>query len=177
MAVPAHDRRPPNGIRQADAEAAQVEMTAEFTLPDWLSLIFFSFFLILAWLRPLEWKRRLNATGLGAAGIALLALLPFRAILPLILIPLAYWQTGQFTAPINERMQKALAAIDRKIFGAFRGVSLPPRIRRWLLIYLECAYLLVYLMVPSGLAVLYFAGAIEHSTEFWTVVLPPAYTC
>jgi len=152
-------------------------MTAGFSFPDWLSLFFFSFFLVLAWLRPLEWSRRVHATALGVAGIALLALFPFRSILPLILIPIAYWQTGQFTAPVNKSVQRWLAEFDRRIFTAWRGISLPAWLRRGLMVYLECAYLLVYLMVPSGLAVLYFAGAIGHVSEFWTVILPPAYFC
>ena len=125
-------------------------MSAEFGFPGWLSLFFFSFFAVLAWVRPLDWKHRLIATLMGVVAIGLLfavessrSLATVRQLLPLLLMPMAYWQTGQFTAPINERMQKALSAIDRKIFGAFRGVSLPPRIRSWLLIYLECAYLLV----------------------------------
>jgi membrane-associated phospholipid phosphatase len=147
-------------------------------------LCFFSFFLLLAWLRRLEWMRRVKVTVLGGAAIGLLSLLllvkenqfvSLQRILPVILLPMAYWQTGQFMAPVNRRLQQMLAAIDRKILRAFEDISFSARLRRWLMMYLEAAYLLVYPMVPSGLVVLYFAGAIDHASEFWTVVLPPAY--
>jgi membrane-associated phospholipid phosphatase len=121
---------------------------------------------------------------LGLAGLALLSVLliagegeflTFRRVLPLILIPMAYWQTGQFTGPLNQGLQVRLASIDERILHAFGGISLPARVRHWLTVYLETAYLFVYPMVPSGLAVLYFGGALERINEFWTVVLPPAY--
>jgi membrane-associated phospholipid phosphatase len=161
-------------------------MSAEFGLPEWVSLFFFSFFSILAWLRPLDWKSRLNATWLGAVAIMLLVVtslnivrevVTLRPILPLLLMPMAYWQTGQFTAPLNDRLQTALAAMDRRILAPFEGFSLPSWLERPVHVYLEFAYLLVYPMVPSALTVLYLAGAGEHAGEFWTVVLPPAYLC
>ena len=159
-------------------------MSAEFGFPGWLSLFFFSFFAVLAWLRPLDWKHRLIATLMGVVAIGLLfavensrGLATLRQLLPLLLIPMAYWQTGLFTAPLNERLQRALAAMDRRILSAFKGFSLPAWLERPVHIYLEFAYLLVYPMVPSALAVLYAGGAGEHAGEFWTVVLPPAYAC
>jgi hypothetical protein len=160
-------------------------MSTEFSAHEWLSLFFFSFFLVLAWLRRLDWPQRLKVTALGVVPLALLALLPqvgwhaatFRQLLPLILMPMAYWQTAHFSAPLNEGLQRTLAATDDRIFSAFRGFSLPAGFSRLIHIYLECAYLMVYPMVPSGLAVLYFAGLMERAGEFWTVVLPPAYLC
>jgi hypothetical protein len=160
-------------------------MTVQFDAHEWLSLFFFSFFVLLAWLRPLDWRHRLNATVLGVFPLALIVLLPqagpqattFRQLLPLLLIPMAYWLTAQFTAPINEGLQRTLAAIDDRIFSALEGFSLPNWLKRVTHAYFEFAYLLVYPMVPSGLAVLYFAGVLEQAGEFWTVVLPPAYLC
>jgi membrane-associated phospholipid phosphatase len=155
----------------------------QFGFPEWLSLCFFSFFLLLAWLRPLERMRRLKVTLLGGAAIGMLSLVlvkesefvSFQRILPLILIPMAYWQTAQFIAPVNRKLQQMLAEIDRRILCVFDDISLSARLRRWLMVYLEVSYLLVYPMVPSGLAVLYFVGAIDRASEFWTVVLSPVY--
>lgn len=160
-------------------------MRAGLAAYEWLSLFFFSFFLVLAWLRPLDWRHRLNVTVLGVVPLVVLALVPrfaqqaepFRKFLPLILIPMAYWQTAHFTASVNEGLQRTLAAIDDRIFAALDGFSLPPWLKSLSHTYLEFAYLLVYPLVPSGLAVLYFAGAIERVGQFWTVVLPPAYFC
>ena len=160
-------------------------MTAEFGRPEWLSLAFFLFFCGLAWLRPLEPKRRLNVTALGVSGIALLIAplamgsvdLTLQRVLPLALIPLAYWQTGQFSAPVHQRLQAALAAVDQRIFDAFKDTGLAKSRLLRLDFVFELAYLFVYPMVPSGLAVLYFAGAIDRADEFWKVVLPAAYVC
>jgi hypothetical protein len=161
-------------------------MRAEFGFPGWLSLFFFSFFMVLAWLRPIEWKRRLAVTALGAVAVVLVSLpllaandaFPgFGRVLPLLLMPMAYWQTGLFMAPLNETLQRTLASIDRRILSAFENIHVPPGLEHRLRIYFECAYLLVYPMVPSGLFVLYAAGFFERAVEFWTVVLPPAYLC
>jgi membrane-associated phospholipid phosphatase len=159
-------------------------MRAQFDFPELLSLCFFSFFVLLAWARPLEWMRRLKVTALGGAAVGMLFLpsslsepqfVYLRTAPPLILIPMAYWQTAYFTTPVNRDLQQMLAGIDDWIFGAFESVSVSHRFRRWLMVYLEAAYLLVYPMVPSGLALLYFVGAIDRASEFWTVALPPAY--
>src|SRR5262245_43414281 len=120
-------------------------MNVVFGPPEWISLIFFLFFSGLAWVRPLDWERRLKIMGLGAAGIALLLLpLPFgryghafQRFAPLALMPLAYWQTGQFSAPINERFQAILAAIDRKILVALEKTGLAVRNPRRLNAFFE----------------------------------------
>jgi hypothetical protein len=151
-------------------------MTVEFGFPQWLSLLFFLSFSLLAWVRRLEWKRRVNITALGAVAIALIWLNAFRSILPLLLIPMAYWQTGQFTSPINQTLQVALARIDNTVSRIVEG-SIPNRVRRVLQICGEYAYIFCYPMVPSAVAVLYFAHALDRVNEFWSVVLPPAYLC
>jgi hypothetical protein len=160
-------------------------MRDEFGVTEWLSLVFFSFFVILAWIHRLEWRRRVSVTLLGAVAVVSLLLLleidaaapAFRQILPLILIPMAYWQTGLFTAPINERLQRMLVASDRKILAVFDGISISSWLKRWFQIYFESAYILVYPMVPSALVVLYLGGFLDRAPEFWSVVIPPAYLC
>jgi membrane-associated phospholipid phosphatase len=150
-----------------------------------LSLTFFVFFCGLAWLRPLEPTRRLKVTALGVLGIVLLIVplaldragLMLQRAVPVALIPLAYWQTGLFSAPLHHRLQTALAGIDDKILQALKDSGLPQSQLLKFDFVFELAYLCVYPMVPSGLAVLYFAGAIDRANEFWSVVLPAAYVC
>jgi PAP2 superfamily len=151
-------------------------MTVELGFPEWLSVLFFTFFSLLAWVRPVEWRRRVNVTALGLGGVALILLGAFRSILPLLLIPMAYWQTGQFTPPINQSLQIALARIDQMVWRMVDR-SVPIRIRRGLQIYGEYAYIFCYPMVPSAVVVIYFAHAMDRVNEFWSVVLPPAYLC
>lgn len=161
-------------------------MTTELGRPEYLSLIFFTFFSILAWLRPLRPANRRNATLLGVAAIGLLVLPALTStrhtetyfqFLPLLLMPMAYWQTGHFHAPINERFQRALIATDKRFLKTFEGLTVPDWLEKPAHAYLEFAYLLVYPMVPSAVAVLYFAGMMDQAETFWTVVLPPAYAC
>lgn len=61
-------------------------MTASLGFPDWLSLAFFLFFMLVAWLRPIRWRPRLTATALGLAGLALLMVVDaadlYRVVLP-----------------------------------------------------------------------------------------------
>jgi hypothetical protein len=161
------------------------QMTTKFALPEWLNLAFFSFFLVLAWVRPLERNRRMNVTALAAVAIASLLLLlfdlrpfaGFRQGLPLVLIPMAYWQTGQFTGPIHRKLQARLTEVDHKLLSVFEPFDFSRGFLRWLRIYTESAYILVYPMVPSAVAVLFFVDAADRMTEFWSVVLPPAYIC
>src|SRR5262249_30829018 len=136
-------------------------------------------------LRPMQPRQRVNVIVFGIIGISLVLLLflpgirevnTFRRVLPLILIPMAYWQTGQFKPPLNQKLQAMLVRFDQKVLPMLeRGI--PRRIRRWIHVYGEYAYILCYPMVPSGIAVLYAAGAADQIEEFWSVVLPPAYLC
>lgn len=140
---------------------------------EWLTLAFYATFAALAWKRPLPSRRRRMITACAAAGLALMALFEstfIRNWLPLGFIPLAYWQTGYFVLPVNQRFQAKLQSFDRKFLRAIgKGPALA--------FCLELAYLLVYPLVPIGLAALYLSGMGRYAEEFWNVVIPPAYLC
>jgi membrane-associated phospholipid phosphatase len=140
---------------------------------EWLTFVFFLTFVVIAWTRPLPARRRTMITVNAAAGIAALWLLQstrLRNWLPLGFIPLAYWQTGYFVLPINQKLQSKLQSFDQRFL---RSLQLGPTVNFWL----ELAYLLVYPLVPAGLIALYAAGMGHVAEEFWNVVLPPAYMC
>src|SRR5690349_4304766 len=97
------------------------------TATEWLSAGFFSFFTALAWMRSLAAIPRLKITTLGVVGVGLVVFVAwrsqsdhlaavFRNCLPLILLPMAYWQTGQFRGRWNLSFQKKLEAMDANIF-------------------------------------------------------------
>src|SRR5438094_6896519 len=140
-------------------------------LYEWVSLIFYASFALLAWTRKLSGRRRALVTGIAIAGIAGILRLRSTAArdwLPLVFIPLAYWQTGQFLLPLNHWLQAKLEAFDRKYL---RRAS-PPFM--WLL---ELSYLFCYPLVPLGLVALYVSGRCGFAEEFWNVVLPAVYAC
>ncbi|MBI4472614.1 MAG: phosphatase PAP2 family protein [Acidobacteria bacterium] len=148
---------------------------------EWIGVGFFLAYVVLAWTRRLDARRRTTATAFGIVGAASLLLASFesgaaRDWLPALLLPVAYWQTGQFARPIHQALQNRLWQFDQKILqrlAALRGSS----ILHWTKSALELAYLLCYPFVPCGFAVLYLSGFREHSTQFWNVVLPAAYAC
>jgi membrane-associated phospholipid phosphatase len=86
----------------------------------------------------------------------------------LIFIPFAYFQTGQFVRPLNKNFQSLLERIDQKIAFPLPGP---------IMLVLELAYLFCYPLVPAGLIALHLTGMGDFGTEFWNVVLPPAYAC
>jgi hypothetical protein len=138
---------------------------------EWLTVAYLVLFGVLAWMRPLPGRRRAVITAIAIAGTAAIAFLRSTALrdwLPLVFIPLAYFQTGQFVLPIHEKFQSMLESWDRNWV-----VALP----RPLMFVFEVGYLSCYPLVPAGLAALYLSGMSQFAAEFWNVVLPPAYLC
>src|SRR5438046_10229183 len=73
---------------------------------EWITLGYYLVFAGLGWRRTLPWRRRAAVTGIaivGWAGIGITVVLEsiVRDWLPVLLIPLAYWQAGQFVLPLN----------------------------------------------------------------------------
>src|ERR1051326_3684425 len=104
----------------------------------------------------------------GIGGIILVRHTAFRNWLPVALMPMAYWQTGQFTKPIHQAFQSMLESFDR------RYLRLGQTRYMWLL---EMGYLFCYPFVPLGLVCLYLTGFSRFAEQFWNVVIPPAYAC
>src|SRR5437867_12428834 len=113
-------------------------------LYEWISLVFYAAFAVLAWLRPLSLRRRSLVTAIAVAGIAGIFRLRSTAArdsLPLAFIPLSYWQTGLFLRPLNNWLQSKLNSFDR---NNLRRRSPPfPRL-------LAISYLFCYPPVPPA---------------------------
>src|SRR5436309_13941566 len=121
-------------------------------LYEWISLVFYAAFAVLAWLRPLSLRRRSLVTAIAVAGIAGILRLRSTAArdwLPLAFIPLAYWQTGLFQRPLNNWLQSKLNSLARKHL-----CRKSPHFM-WLL---ELSYLLCYPALPVGPVTCYVSG-------------------
>ncbi len=154
---------------------------------EWIQAGFAAILAIVAWIRPLSGSRRWTITGLGACAIVAIALArlseyvlsPAASILrdclpvPLMLVP--YWQTGQFFVKPNEKIQAWLLNTDRWLFNRVSrsGWTVGPFAR----LSMEWAYLLCYPLVPLGLATLCAAGLRRYTSTFWLLVLVPTYIC
>jgi len=157
---------------------------------EWINLAAFSFFTIGSLLRRLTGQRRIAIVSIGAIGLTLLTAAQFadhvvssfssfiiRDWLPVILMPMVYWQAGCFSTTINQNFQATLQRLDQKLLGGWMPRLTAKRSYRWIAVSLELAYLSCYVLVPLGLAVLYLAGAQRHADEYWLVVLSATYPC
>jgi PAP2 superfamily len=156
---------------------------------EWISLIAYAFFIIASWLRPLASRRRMAIAAIGALGMLLIMAMRFaeqflpqfpasvaRDCLPAVLMPMVYWQAGRFSTRVNKTFQAALQQLDRALLSSWMPILSKPSLR-WIVASLELAYLSCYVLVPTGLAVLYLAGLQHHATEYWSVVLLATYPC
>jgi membrane-associated phospholipid phosphatase len=161
---------------------------ASLRIAEWVQLSFVLVLACVAWLRPLERKRRLRVTWLALATIA--AIFAVRLLgdrispvvssivrdwLPAGLLLVPYWQVGQFFTAPDPRMEARLAALDRAFFHRI-GIQ-PSRVRIdvGLATYLQLAYFMVYPLIPLGLAALYATGQRRCVDYYWLVVLPATY--
>jgi membrane-associated phospholipid phosphatase len=155
---------------------------------EWIQLSFALLLAGVAWLRPLERRRRLRV--LWLALVAIVAILAVRLggywaspvvssilrdWLPAGLLLVPYWQVGQFFTAPDPKMEARLAAVDRAFFHRI-GIQ-PSRVRIdiGLATYLQLAYFMVYPLIPLGLAVLYATGQRSWVDYYWLVVLPATY--
>jgi len=157
---------------------------------EWINLFLFSFFIIGSWLRRVARRQRTAIRAIGGIGITLivaaqfadqlwprLAVSAIRDWLTAALMPMMYWQAGRFAGKPNERLQKLLHGLDREwLESVLQGLA-ARRSYRWISAVLELAYLLCYVLVPFGLAVLYLTHLRRYADEYWMVVLAATYPC
>lgn len=143
-----------------------------------------------AWFRPLTRKRQLMTSALGVIVVGAIVLewcssrllTPLAASvvrdwLPVLLLLFPYWQVGQFFRGADPVAERRLAMFDHAVFRAFgitpAETSLGPAAGA----YLELAYLMVYPLIPVGLATLYATHSRQFANYYWIVVLLSTYVC
>src|SRR6185436_9162430 len=112
------------------------------TRAEWISLIAYAFFFIASWFHRLSVQRRITIAATGAFGTLLIAAAQFgakvlqpstasfaRDLLPTLLMPLVYWQAGQFSTQINKSFQANLQSLDRQLLGSWVGMLKRPGLR------------------------------------------------
>jgi membrane-associated phospholipid phosphatase len=115
---------------------------------------------------------------LGRLSVYVLAPRPasiFRDWLPVALMLVPYWQTGQFFTGPNEKIQNWLVESDRRLAKLLHPGALA--FGRYTRVSMEWAYSLCYVLPLAGLGVLYAAGMRRYSTTYWPIVLLPTYLC
>jgi membrane-associated phospholipid phosphatase len=159
---------------------------------EWINILAFSGFLILAWQRrSLGPTRRAKITAIGLVALSLTAItglvlprvldpLPASVIrdwVPYALLLMFYSQAGQFVTGVSVEIQAWLERLDWRIVAPALGWCKRSPAGPWILMTLELAYLLCYVSMPLGLAVLYLVGLRHETDRFWAAVLPATYAC
>lgn len=157
---------------------------------EWIQLVFVALLALAAWSFPLDAARRLRATLLAVVAIVAIVFARFSAEwlspldssvlrdwLPAALLLVPYWQIGQFFTAPDPATETRLAAFDRAFFRAL-GIQ-PARFAIGIRVatYFQLAYVMVYPMIPFGLAALYLIGLRRDVDSYWLVVLPATYLC
>lgn len=157
---------------------------------EWIQLVFVVLLALASWLLPLGTARKLRASLLALVAIAAIMVARFSARwisplgssvlrdwLPAALLLVPYWQIGQFFTAPDSPMETRLAAFDRRFFRTLGIQPARVSIGAGFATYLQLAYVLVYPMIPFGLAALYITGLRRNVDYYWLVVLPATYLC
>jgi hypothetical protein len=155
---------------------------------EWIQAGFATIFALAAWFSPLSVRRRWTVTLLATFAIVAISLArlseqilePGQASIlrdwlpvPLMLVP--YWQTGQFFRGPNQKIQGWLLKSDRWLQNVAWGKSW--QLGRVARLSMEWAYMLCYPLVPLGLGTLCAGGMRRYADTFWFLVLLPTYLC
>ena len=159
---------------------------------EWICLAYFAYITLLSFFIRVPARRRLEilmanvtvAVGLfllpGAIGhTSRLFVSVVRDSLPAPLILLGYHEAGRLTFPRSDHsFEGAFLRWDERFFKIPWLAFLSPNcgFPAWLEALLEFSYLQCYVVVPSGIAVLYFAHLGRFADEYWSVVLPAVFT-
>jgi membrane-associated phospholipid phosphatase len=155
---------------------------------EWIQAGFAIILAIVACICPLAAKRRLAIAMLAVFAVltvllgrlSVYVLAPRQASilrdwLPVALMLVPYWQTGQFFTEPNKKIQSWLVESDRRLAKLMHpGVLAFGRYTR---LSMEWAYSLCYPLPLAGLAVLYAAGLSRYANTYWAIVLLPTYLC
>ena len=153
---------------------------------EWIQIVFALGIGSLAWVRPLEMRRRLRIALLAIIVPATIMLARFalhgfagsvvRDWLPAALLLIPYWQAGQFFTGPDARIQKWLAQTDEKVLRVLGRIIGSGENGGWAR-YFETAYLMCYPLVPIGLAVLYLGHHRAATDFYWIVVVLASDIC
>jgi membrane-associated phospholipid phosphatase len=157
--------------------------------PEWICLAYFAYISVLAFLIKVPARRRWRLLCLNAAGAGGLLLLPgaaqftssafvavLRDWLPAPLILLGYHESGRLTFPRSDQcFENAFLRWDECFFRIGFGRFVKGNLPGWLDAVFEFSYLQCYVIVPSGIAVLYLAHQRGFVDQYWSTVLPAVF--
>ena len=148
---------------------------------EWIAAGYFVYLGLLAWLVRLPPGRRRRSVALVVPVLLLLWVSPrvgdaplartLRDWLPALYLLAGYALSGLFFVAPMPRVQRWLAASDRRLFDAVDFPRLAARAPRALLETLEAAYVGTYALIPGACLYLSLAGPPAAADRFWSLVL------
>ncbi len=138
---------------------------------------YFVYLAVLACVRSVPTTRRVRALGLSLAAAGAIAVFGMPHVMPLVYLLTGYWLPALLVGAPDTRLERALLAFDRRLFGRDGLATFQERAPRWLVEYLELAYLLCYAVVPAGYVWLLVAGFQGEADRFWSTVLLASFLC
>lgn len=156
---------------------------------EWICVGYFIYIALLSFFIRIPLRRRCWLVTVNTALVVALLLLPglavfasgrfgsvFRDWLAAPLILFAYHESGRLTFPrADQFFENAFVRWDKYLFRPglfhFEKGHLPG----WFDAILEFSYLQCYVIVPSGIAVLYLAHRPDLADQYWSVVLPAVF--
>jgi hypothetical protein len=156
---------------------------------EWICVGYFVYIALLSFFFKVSLRRRCWLLAINAAFVTGLFLLPLAAQsdsgwyvsvlrdwLPVPLILIGYHESGRLTFPrADQFFETTFLRWDEFLFRTGLFQLMKGNLPRWFDAILEFAYLQCYVIVPSGVAVLYLAHQKALADQYWSVVLPAVF--
>ena len=121
------------------------------------------------------WVSQATIVMLGGSGASLTPVLA--VALPALVLLAGYWLSGLFFVRPDNRLERVLLDVDHALLLRSGVLGRYRQAPRGVVEYFELSYLLVYVAVPAGAAILALAGHSDRIGYFWTVVLLAEFAC
>ena len=142
-----------------------------------MAAAYFTYLAALACFASVPPGRKAKALVVSLGVVALIAVFGMPGIMPLVYLLLGYWLPALLVSAPNPAVERWLLDVDRRLFGRDGLSTFNERAPRWLVEYLELAYLLCYAVVPAGYVWLLVAGYQREADRFWSTVLLASFLC
>jgi membrane-associated phospholipid phosphatase len=153
---------------------------------EWVQIGFSFGLAALAWLRPLEMRRRWRVALLAVAVAGAILIARFllhgylssivRDWLAAVLLLFPYWQAGHFFTRPDKRIEERLGRIDERVMKWLAKIGWSAEKRAWAT-YFESVYLMCYPLVPVSLGILYVTHHRAAADFYWLVVVIASDIC
>jgi len=156
---------------------------------EWICVAYFVYIALLSFFIRIPSRRRCCLVTVNTALVVAFLLLPgvagsasgrflsvFRDWLPVPLILFAYHESGRLTFPRTDQFfENAFLRWEEGFFRSGLFHFAKGNASGWFDALLEFSYLQCYVVVPSGIAVLYLAHRPVLADQYWSVVLPAVF--